>query len=239
MGGGGRGWSDLTERDTFCIHSSKVSRSVFIQEAYPFQLTVPIKLEPDLWVSVIEQTLLFLLVLCRWLLPRGDITRQDLSQLLFVFLGIASDNMSLFQLFDEPQVRSDTVLTYVIMCVWSLSFVQFLFVLTTAKNPQRAAVVHDVNSGGKVSRPGLCEAMLTTEIWSLLLSAMTLDWPYAVVRIYTMAFHSLITYSIIYFTCKNLFVICLITYRLVVVCLHLEDDDTMSQGGGSEKGKDQ
>jgi hypothetical protein len=47
------------------------------------------------------------MVVCHWLLPRGDISRHELSQLLFVFLGIASDNMALFELFGQDQVRTD------------------------------------------------------------------------------------------------------------------------------------
>ena len=89
-----------------------------------------------------EQTLLFLLVMCRWLLPRGDISRHELSQLLFVFMGIASDNMELFELFDETEVRKDSILTYVVLGVWSLSLLQFVFVLTATKNPQTVSYTH-------------------------------------------------------------------------------------------------
>ena len=53
------------------------------------QLDIDIKfnLDTDIALSITEQTLLFLLILCRWVLPRGDITRDQLSQLLFVFIG--------------------------------------------------------------------------------------------------------------------------------------------------------
>ncbi|KAK7112504.1 transmembrane protein 26-like [Littorina saxatilis] len=211
-------------------------------------LTVPIKLEPELWVSVVEQTLLFLLVLCRWLLPRGDISRHELSQLLFVFLGIASDNMGLFELFDEPAVRSDPILTYVIMAVWSVSFAQFLFVLTATKSPQQVAVIHDNQSEETKQRrkqsAGLLEVIFTTEIWSLIFSVMTQDGPYGAVRIYTVTKHNLITYSIIFYICKNLLVVCLVLYRLMVICVHMgedddnDDNDTLSTPG-SRRSKDQ
>lgn len=210
-----------------------------------FQLTVPIKLEPEIWVSTMEQTLLFLLVMCRWLLPRGDISRHELSQLLFVFLGIASDNMGLFELFDETEVRTDPLLTYVIMGVWSVSFVQFLFVLTATKSPQEVAVVHTSTAAEKQKgkqNASILEVMFTTEIWSLLFSVMTQDGPYAAVRIYTVVKHSLITYSIIFFICKNLLVVCLVFYRLVVICVHMaqhNDDDNHNDNAstGSRESK--
>ena len=193
-----------------------------------------------------EQTLLFLLVMCRWLLPRGDISRHELSQLLFVFLGIASDNMGLFELFDETEVRTDPLLTYVIMGVWSVSFVQFLFVLTATKSPQEVAVVHTSTAAEKQKgkqNASILEVMFTTEIWSLLFSVMTQDGPYAAVRIYTLIKHSLITYSIIFFICKNLLVVCLVFYRLVVICVHMaqhNDDDNHNDNastGSSESKK--
>jgi len=210
-----------------------------------FQLTVPIKLEPEIWVSTMEQTLLFLLVMCRWLLPRGDISRHELSQLLFVFLGIASDNMGLFELFDETEVRTDPLLTYVIMGVWSVSFVQFLFVLTATKSPQEVAVVHTSTAAEKQKgkqNASILEVMFTTEIWSLLFSVMTQDGPYAAVRIYTVVKHNLITYSIIFFICKNLLVVCLVFYRLVVICVHMaqhNDDDNHNDNAstGSRESK--
>lgn len=212
-----------------------------------FQLTVPIKLEPELWVSVVEQTLLFLLVLCRWLLPRGDISRHELSQLLFVFMGIASDNMELFELFDEPEVRGDRVLTYVVLGVWSLSLLQFVFVLTATKNTLKLRGVQPAITAArtrqKKKKHGVCEFMFTTEIWSLLFSVVVQDGPYAATRIYTLLTYDLLTYSIIFFICKNLLVISLVFYRLAIICVERcidddddedddDDDDSVTQNGG-------
>ena len=39
----------------------------------------------------LHQVLLFVLVIGRWLLPKGDITRDQLSQLLLVFIGVGAD----------------------------------------------------------------------------------------------------------------------------------------------------
>ena len=51
------------------------------------------------------------------------------------------------------------------------------------------------------------------------------DGPYLSIRLYAMIAYRLITYSIIFFTCKNLFIIGLLLYRLFVVCTEKEDDD--------------
>ena len=48
-------------------------------------------IEPTQMVVLIEQLLLFVLILGRWLLPKGEISRDELSQLLLVYIGMAAD----------------------------------------------------------------------------------------------------------------------------------------------------
>ena len=48
-------------------------------------------MEPEQWVVMIEQLVLFVLILGRWMLPKGDISRDELSQLLLVYIGMAAD----------------------------------------------------------------------------------------------------------------------------------------------------
>nr|KAG5704119.1 hypothetical protein BaRGS_009649 [Batillaria attramentaria] len=214
-------------------------------------LTVPFKLESDVWVAIIEQTLLFLLVLCRWFLPRGELTRQELSQLLFVFMGIASDNMELFELFDETDVRSDELLTYIILGVWSLSLLQFTFVLTATRSPRKIRVAlaepepsqsSSSRRQGRAKKRSLGELIFATEIWALTFSVLVQDGPYAGVRIYALFKYNLITYSIIFFVCKNLLIVCLVFYRLTVLCLiklsEIDDDDDDDNDNASEVSDD-
>lgn len=47
---------------------------------------------PDDWILALHQILLILLIVGRWLLPLGGgVTRNELSQLLLIFVGIAAD----------------------------------------------------------------------------------------------------------------------------------------------------
>jgi len=46
---------------------------------------------PENWLLGLHQVLLFVLVIGRWLLPKGKITRDQLSQLLLVFIGVGAD----------------------------------------------------------------------------------------------------------------------------------------------------
>ncbi|XP_064642684.1 uncharacterized protein LOC135496996 [Lineus longissimus] len=46
---------------------------------------IPIQLKAEDWTKVLEQLLLLFLIVGRWLLPKGDITRDQLSQLLLIY----------------------------------------------------------------------------------------------------------------------------------------------------------
>ncbi|XP_067673824.1 transmembrane protein 26-like [Haliotis asinina] len=193
-------------------------------------VSLPITLSPSLWMSVIEQSFLFLIIIGRWILPRGELTRDKLSQLLFVYIGMASDIMDLFVLFEEPDVRKDRVYTYVILVIWSVSLLQFAIVLTATKSPKksRQALVHPEEEfeEEKAKVCGPCCGCLKTEIWSLLLSFMMQDGPFLTCRLYGLIRYNLITYSIIFYTCKNIFVVMLLVYRLSVLCCFENEAET-------------
>lgn len=47
-----------------------------------------INVDAETWVTLIEQFLMLVLIIGRWLLPKGDLTRDQLSQLLLVYIGM-------------------------------------------------------------------------------------------------------------------------------------------------------
>lgn len=46
-----------------------------------------VKVNTDTWITLIEQFLMLILIVGRWLLPKGDLTRDQLSQILLVYIG--------------------------------------------------------------------------------------------------------------------------------------------------------
>lgn len=46
-----------------------------------------IEVDAETWVTLIEQFLMLILIIGRWMLPKGDLTRDQLSQLLLVYIG--------------------------------------------------------------------------------------------------------------------------------------------------------
>ena len=63
------------------------------------QLRISISLGKEEWCKILEQMLLLILIIGRWLLPKGEITREQLSQLLLVYIGMAADIIELFEAF--------------------------------------------------------------------------------------------------------------------------------------------
>lgn len=221
-----------------------------------------ITLSSDDLIFVLENCMVFLLILCRWLLPRGDISRDQLSQLLFVFIGMGSDVMELFQLFEEEEVKKRRNLAYIILAVWSLSLFQFTLVLTMSASPKKARVALNSNTqtedspnatrrdaasyinspkhAGFVGRPPVRrrrtfkEFLVYSEVWSLIVTIFMQDGPYLAVRLYVVIELSIINSNIIFFVCKNAIVICLLIYRLIVVGLRVSEDNDGDSDDGME-----
>ncbi|XP_069122347.1 transmembrane protein 26-like [Argopecten irradians] len=167
-------------------------------------------LTDETWVFTIEQTFLLLIIFARWILPKGRLTRDKLSQLLFVFLSKASDITDFFQLFDENQVKRDDVVVYSILSIWTLSVLQFSLVLTETKDIQ-------TGSDGNKNETGVVNTCLGTDVWSNVVSLVMEEIPFFVVRMYAIATYNLVTYSIIFFAAKNMLMITMLAYRLYSV----------------------
>lgn len=51
-----------------------------------------------------------ILIVGRWLLPKGELTRDQLSQLLLVYIGMAADIIEIFEAFRvRKQIKTSTV----------------------------------------------------------------------------------------------------------------------------------
>ena len=66
------------------------------------EIKIPVQLSAETWATVIEQFLMLILIIGRWLLPKGDLTREQLSQLLLVYIGTAADIIEFFDSFKVP-----------------------------------------------------------------------------------------------------------------------------------------
>lgn len=184
-----------------------------------FQISLPIVLSADYWVLILEQGLLLILIVGRWMLPKGDVTYDQLSQLLFVYIGIASDIMEIFVLFEEQAVLRHRVLPYCVLTIWSTSLLQYTLVLT-ATRARKPRVAHPTQKTEMddtlVVECGVCYCC-ETEIWAILITILLQDLPFLIIRMYVIIVERVINYTILFFTCKNILVVCLQFFRLTVI----------------------
>ena len=188
---------------------------VLSADCYLFQASLELPpADNELWLIIVQESLIYLLVFGRWLLPRRNVSRDFLADLLLEFLAIASDIMELLAVFDEPTVRSHRLLTYWVMGVWSASFIQFVPVLAhkrmyrRLRNPQMKA----------------CTRACGEHFVELVYTCMSIflqDGPFLVLRLYIMIRLRLITYSLVFFVLKNIVTLLLLFYRMGLMCFQL------------------
>lgn len=69
-------------------------------------------------MTLIEQFLMLILIIGRWMLPKGELTRDQLSQLLLVYIGTAADIIEFFDSFKvlsslDPKLLENTTYVYI------------------------------------------------------------------------------------------------------------------------------
>ena len=168
---------------------------------------------------------MLVLILGRWLLPKGQLTRDQLSQLLLVYIGMAADMLE----FSSETLRLEKIacnlgIFYAILAVWTWSLMQFTLGLTATKARKRrvAAKVYrseldELNKRRYRYSKKVSVFCCGTELWALLTSVVIQDGPYLVIRLYLIFALSIYDQSTIFFTCKNALLLILQFYRLSVV----------------------
>ena len=82
---------------------------------------------------MVELSFMFIIILGRWILPKGNISHSALSQLLLVYLSLASDILDLLTLFNEKEIYLSPTMVYTVLLVFSLCMFQFALNLTATR----------------------------------------------------------------------------------------------------------
>ncbi|XP_072032674.1 transmembrane protein 26-like isoform X2 [Amphiura filiformis] len=186
---------------------------------------------------IMMQTMMLVLIAGRWLGPKGTLTRDQLSQLLLAYMGMAADMLEFAtETLKMEQTACDDVLVYFVLGAWSWSLLQFTLGLTATKQRKPRVVATGPGIRAKVEvepRTGFCAPILyccETEIWALLVSVIMQDGPYLVIRLYIMFTFKTFAQTTIFFTCKNGILFLLQMYRMYVVIAHRHDNDEEENG---------
>ncbi|ALC47652.1 CG14238 [Drosophila busckii] len=176
-------------------------------------ITLP-TISPDTWTTLIEQFLMLILIVGRWLLPKGDLTRDQLSQLLLVYIGTAADIIEFFDSYKDDSIARIGFLVYLTLGIWSWSLMQFTIVLsaTRGRRPRGSSSHH------KEDHTDCCaNCCCGIDVWGIVLNVILQDAPFLTFRLLIIFQYKIINYMNVFFTCKNSLVIILQLYRLYVV----------------------
>ncbi|XP_056155756.1 transmembrane protein 26 [Lampris incognitus] len=185
------------------------------------------KVGPENWTACLEQTMFIVLVLGRWLMPKGEMSRDQLSQLLMVYMGLGADILDILEIFDsfkDPKVKTNTTVIIIGLVLFSWALMQFPLVLTNSsatKGHSSSGQQSPLRSKGGAAlssdapTPSTCCS--SSEVWSLLLTVCLQDGPFLLYRLYLIIQEEMLNHMMIFFTCKNIVMVLLELYRIFVV----------------------
>ncbi|PIK52440.1 putative transmembrane protein [Apostichopus japonicus] len=169
---------------------------------------------------LLQQSMMLVFILGRWLGPKGSLTREQLSQLLLAYVGMAADMLEFItETLTIPRVACDEIFVTIVMVLWSWSLLQFTLGLTATKQSKTRVVgTAKAQQEGCNVVHGMSSFFLWCcggEIWALLVSVIMQDGPYLVMRLYLLI--KLHEVGQIFFTIKNGILFCLQLYRFAIV----------------------
>lgn len=164
------------------------------------------------WILGLHQILLILLIVGKWLLPLGGgVTRDELSQLLLIFVGTAADILEFTcETLSDVKARYPE-LVYIILAVWTWSMLQFPLHLAVVNTKPR----NDCEEG---SQEVTMLSKHSTDLWTIVQALFIQDGPFLVVRLTVMIYFHVFHQMLGFFAIKNFLVVILNLYRLVVLC---------------------
>ncbi|PSN51605.1 hypothetical protein C0J52_09092 [Blattella germanica] len=183
-----------------------------------------LRISADTWVTLIEQLLALVLILGRWMLPKGDLSRDQLSQLLLVYIGTAADIIEFFDSCRDDKIAREPLLVFLTLGIWSWSLLQFTVVLSATKARKSRLTA----STGSEKEP-CCAGCCSIDVWGIVLNILLQDAPFLGFRLLLITHYRIISYMNVFFTCKNTLVILLQLYRLYVVHSETRKDTTVPE----------
>ncbi|XP_077311556.1 transmembrane protein 26 isoform X1 [Lithobates pipiens] len=169
------------------------------------------------WTLGLHQTFLLLLIIGRWFLPIGaGITRDQLSQLLLMFVGTAADILEFTsETMEVVVVRENIILIYSILAIWTWSMLQF---------PLDLAVQNIGCQQGSSSKRRLCLLFCrySADLWNIGITLLIQDGPFLICRIILMAYFGVVNQMLVFFAAKNALVVMLQLYRLIVLLIDFQ-----------------
>ncbi|KAK7123025.1 hypothetical protein R3I94_019966 [Phoxinus phoxinus] len=161
------------------------------------------------WILALHQILLILLIVGKWLLPiAGGVTRDEMSQLLLIFVGTAADILEFISETLSDMKQNSLAFACIILAVWTWSMLQF---------PLNFSVVNTKPEDVCEGQDDSLISKYRTDIWNIVGCLLLQDGPFFIVRLAVMMFFSVFHQMLVFFTIKNFLVVMLNIYRMWVI----------------------
>ncbi|XP_076599561.1 transmembrane protein 26-like [Chaetodon auriga] len=179
------------------------------------------------WILALHQILLILLIVGKWLLPLGGgVTRDELSQLLLIFVGTAADILEFTSETLSDVKDNSPQLVYIILAVWTWSMLQFPLHLAVVNSKPNSEDVEGVQGTSLMAKH-------STDMWNIVEALFIQDGPFLVVRLTVMTYFKIFHQMLVFFAIKNFLVVILNLYRLVVICQDFRSSGSSRSGSSA------
>ena len=179
---------------------------------------------PATWSLVLQQGLLFILIVGRWILPRGSLGHQKLSNVLLLQIAMAADILE----FLSEGLRTEEVLCLKpaiigTLVLWSASLLQLPFHWDTK-------VIRRISQAAETQTDRtLLKRCANNEVWDNTLAVFLQDLPFLCMRMYFLSVLGIFNQALMFFISKNILVLVLQFYRLwSLLCLETDLDGNVS-----------
>ncbi|XP_073441512.1 transmembrane protein 26-like [Dendrobates tinctorius] len=168
-------------------------------------------------VQGMEELIILVLIIGRWLMPRGKMSRDQLAQLLLMYLALGADILDILELMKEPSVKTNETITVVGLCLFSWAIMQFTLVLTQSLSfPSPDAEVYGQLRSSSAVKNCATSICCTTEVWSVLIAVGMQDGPFLIYRLYLVTREGVFNDSMMFFISKNILSVIIQVYRVGV-----------------------
>jgi len=180
----------------------------------------------------LELSLLLLVIVGRWVLPKGVASRSNLSQLLLVYMSIASDIVDLLTIFNEEQVLYSQRMLLATLIVLSWSLLQFATNMAAAGKNNRSVKLDSFRQAMKKRHRRRMfmlypmQRLFENDAWYLYeINLMSCSAIQLALRLVAVIKFDVRSYSTLFFTCKNGIILFLQFYRLVAILTEKDNYD--------------
>ncbi|XP_072883350.1 transmembrane protein 26b [Hemitrygon akajei] len=169
------------------------------------------------WILGLHQTFLIILIVGKWILPMGTgVNRDQLSQLLLMFVGTAADILEFkSETLSDKGVRCCVELVFAILALWTWSMLQFPLDLTVMQEEDEKLTQYHI----PVWKEKLYK--YRADLWTIFITIFIQDGPFFIFRLFLMLNRKITHQMLLFFTIKNSLVLTLQIYRLVVIYLEI------------------